>query len=1076
MPPVNRAKPSQDADDPVDRLVISLRSYVTRASKKEKSKKKKRASIHNREWDAANTPPADWILVFDCETTATPDQRLKFGTYQLRHQGHRIERGIFYERAALTDAEFEVLRSAIADEYPSEDGEQIFLRTRHEFVEQVFFGRGYKIGAQIVGFNLPFDISRLAVRHVNAKNSMKGGFSFVLIDDENWPTVSVRHLSQRTSFIHFKGTKPDRNKSSVDNNDDEPDADKASSTDRGYFVDVKTLAAVFTSESHSLESLSKLLEVPHPKLETDRHGELIDQDYVRYAWRDTQTTWECFNALAKKFDELKLADTGLYDLYSEASLGKAYLKAMGIKPWRDVQPDFPSRIVGQIMSTYYGGRSEVHIRREIVPIIHFDFLSMYPTVCTLMNLWRFVISTGIEGTDDTANIQEFVSNCTAETLRTQSIWQSLNAIVQVLPQGDLFPVRAHYAGDTQATIGLNYLTSDEPLWFTLADVLVSKLLTGKPPRILEAIRFNPIAQQNNLNSISVSGKQIHPSQKDFYRELIIHRLAITRKLGNSEEAEKPRLESDRLAIKILANATSYGIFVELNIKDYERAQDMIADGVRGKSAKVKSEKFEEPGRYFHPLLGTLVTGAARLMLALAERQVIDQGLDWAFCDTDSLAVANPKDLPLGQFKEKALAVQDWFSVLNPYGDNKSILQLEKVNHPRGAEDGTKPIDPPNCLAVSAKRYVLFNRSPHGEPIIRKASGHGLGHLLDPYNDPPKERREWIKNIGVPRWQADVWKEIIRAADAGKPDQVMYDALTNFNAPAASRYAATTPTLLEWFDGYNGTGKGATPKPYVEQVKPFNFLLSLQIKSKPEMAKSNMDALRDPLWFRREPRPAAPYSGGERQTFENAFDRDKPQFTRIPVSWLKSYARSLVRYHLHREAKFWGANYDERGTLRRRHVYALAYRPIGKEADNIEEREFIGDDKDDVVEYSFARRDESKLIKFVKDTQRQFKISDRVLSQRAHVSHHTVSVLHAGKHMQDATLRKLAQAVEAIRQERIVVENGGVDWIALLTQKKLKLGGGDTALAEFLGVSRPYVTRLLNGERPLTERVKMQLMK
>jgi hypothetical protein len=29
-------------------------------------------------------------------------------------------------------------------------------------------------------------------------------------------------------------------------------------------------------------------------------------------------------------------------------------------------------------------------------------------------------------------------------------------------------VRAHYAGDEQATIGLNYLTSDEPMWFTLA--------------------------------------------------------------------------------------------------------------------------------------------------------------------------------------------------------------------------------------------------------------------------------------------------------------------------------------------------------------------------------------------------------------------------------------------------------------------------------------------------------------------------------------------------------------------------------------------------------------------------------
>ena len=40
-----------------------------------------------------------------------------------------------------------------------------------------------------------------------------------------------------------------------------------------------------------------------------------------------------------------------------------------------------------------------------------------------------------------------------------------------------------------------------------------------------------------------------------------------------------------------------------------------------------------------PLLGVLITGAARLMLAITERLVLDEGLDWAFCDTDSMALA-----------------------------------------------------------------------------------------------------------------------------------------------------------------------------------------------------------------------------------------------------------------------------------------------------------------------------------------------------------------------------------------------------------------------------------------------------
>jgi hypothetical protein len=88
---------------------------------------------------------------------------------------------------------------------------------------------------------------------------------------------------------------------------------------------------------------------------------------------------------------------------------------------------------------------------------------------------------------------------------------------------------------------------------------------------------------------------------------------------------------------------------------------------------------EKPGRYFHPLLGTLITGAARLMLALAEHQVNEQKLDWASCDTDSIAIANTHKLSPDEFKFKTLLVRNWFKGLNPYGEDNSILQLEKVN-------------------------------------------------------------------------------------------------------------------------------------------------------------------------------------------------------------------------------------------------------------------------------------------------------------------------------------------------------------------------------------------------------------
>jgi len=49
----------------------------------------------------------------------------------------------------------------------------------------------------------------------------------------------------------------------------------------------------------------------------------------------------------------------------------------------------------------------------------------------------------------------------------------------------------------------------------------------------------------------------------------------------------------------------------LNVEDYVAAKPMIGYGVRPQAFKFKSRKFEKPGTYFHPLLATLVTGAAR---------------------------------------------------------------------------------------------------------------------------------------------------------------------------------------------------------------------------------------------------------------------------------------------------------------------------------------------------------------------------------------------------------------------------------------------------------------------------------
>ena len=84
------------------------------------------------------------------------------------------------------------------------------------------------------------------------------------------------------------------------------------------------------------------------------------------------------------------------------------------------------------------------------------------------------------------------------------------------------------------------------------------------------------------------------------------------------------------------------------------------------------------------------------MLALAEQQVIEQELDWVFCDTDSRAIGNTRDLPRDEFVNKALRIREWFKELNPCGEDNSILQIEKVNFPPGKRGDLQALDWPFC--------------------------------------------------------------------------------------------------------------------------------------------------------------------------------------------------------------------------------------------------------------------------------------------------------------------------------------------------------------------------------------------
>ena len=249
---------------------------------------------------------------------------------------------------------------------------------------------------------------------------------------------------------------------------------------------------------------------------------------------------------------------------------------------------------------------------------------------------------------------------------------------------------------------------------------------------------------------------------------------------------------------------------------------------------------------------------------------------------------------------------------------------------------------------------------------------------------------------------------------GHSSQVRLDDLPGFGTPAVSRYAATTPTLLQWFDAYNAD------KPYREQVRPFGFLLNFQ--RDPLAAVPSPDTSSDTDEYaasrRNAPRPVATFDQDPAVAAVRCFDRltGDP----VPQEALKTYRQALNQYHLHPETKFANGDYLDAGPTVRRHIRAVSIEHIGKEANRWEEQLYLGNDPEAQIGYGTDPENEGQLIEIVRQAADRF--GQRVLAATANVSVREVgAILRCERRAGQATLVKLAKAIatsEATERERL----------------------------------------------------------
>ena len=934
--------------------------------------------------------PEKWpgyVLVFDCESQLSAGQELTFGSWrfcELRNDEYTCVDEGFFHNENLPLEEFDELRKFVQTRNPetADDGSNcLHLYSRPKFVREVL-GLAIQAGAMIVGFNVGFDLSRLALDWETAEN---GGWSLILSQWRNpetgqlqankfFPRIVINALNSKTSIIY--STRAPLSEPGKTNK-----RSKLWSVAR--FLDLRTLLWALRNKSYSLQTACQVFGIPG-KLDHKPTGR-VDLEEIEYCRQDLRATVGLLNAAKKEFD-LHPIDAGPDRMFSPASVAKGYLEKLSIAyPSQKItDPDY---YYGVFLQTYFGGRAEARIREWEVPVCLVDFVSDYPTINELLDNWSVLIAESVDFPDATDEVRELLSKITLDKCFDPTLWPKFKFFGLLYPEDDILPVRTTYNGATQ-NVSVNYLRSKEPIWFAGPDVIASILLTGKVPRIAKAIRVQPRGRQSGLGSTSLRGMvTVDANRHSFFKHVIEQRAVNT---------SNPALQH---WLKILANSGSYGLFVELNPNRAEAAKLKVFSGEE--SFETESDVVEEQGKWFAPHLASLITAGGRLLLAMLEKCIADAGGTYLFCDTDSAAIVAAEEnqeirMPGGKAitalsGDEVNAIIERFESLNPY-DRKlvggSILKLHKVNF-----DSNKKPRQLFGIAIAAKRYALYTKTRDDIEIV-EPKAHALG-FFHPPNDSPDD---W--NHDAPLWVFEAWDWLIRGflwLNRTKPawfDLPVMMKLTLSSPHHALQHLGKSPlTRPNNFMMIPQLARFGVP----QGIDPSTFTLITQFSSeRDEWIKSECINIHDP----------------QSPIYELAHEYDGRH------AMVKNFYMLLETYKNHPEAKSVAhdgspCKYNTRGLLHRAHVIAN-WPPIyiGKESDkHWEEGEDLSLLEFKAIEYGRkgnAVADDEQLARIANVPKREF--------MRRGINQHTLEKICSKEPVRGSRLGKVLKVLQQWESE------------------------------------------------------------
>ena len=894
------------------------------------------------------------------------------------------------------------------------------LGSVEEFRRKVFL-KYLKAGALIVAYDAPFEISRIAIKwNKSTKTRRAFSFYFRMFWDKKAgkmrpsgyePGISIESIDASKAIyrpLKYKFEERDAKK------------EEEKKFSNVHILDLKTLTSVLTGEVHSFLTACDIFGAPASRRR--KSYSRVTKPAIEGLLRDVTAELELLNRLKREFGQHPV-DLPPDSCYSPATLAKSYLSEMGIKPPQE-KFRIPDRINGIAAQASAGGRAECTIRQTPQPVTYLDFHGQFPAVSKLLDCREISCAASLEFPDFTAGARQMMERVELEDCFRPAFWKHLRWYALVEPNDDVVPIRAKFGlrADSDPTLAWNFLTSKQPIWITGPDVIAAKLITGKPLKILEAIKVVPHGVQPGLLPVKLySQTKVSPHRDDLAVKLV--------ELRSSVKSKTPELAG---GLKVAANSAAFGIFSQLDVRSLDSCSPLRVFSGETDYLTPPTEIWERPSEFFCPVIGSLVTGGSHLLCAMLERTVRDMGGQITAMDTDSAMIVSTKSGGLvpcaggphklanyqargGSTAIRALSfaevdsIRERFEPLNPWRKTLKtpFLKLEKENF-----DANGNRQQLTFYGISAKLYCLFNLEGN-RLLVRKPSGHGLGFLQAPYTIADWQRRtgrKWKEDL--PPWIFEAWHFIL-SRELGLPHRPP----AWFKQSAVMAVPITTPQVLSRL----GASK--------DDLRPFTVVT---------VPLPKRETVRDPLWkgYFIMPhtenlndlhgRTMVNIVSGE--TF-HIYDKNSSRLPK-PLGWLslKTMEDEINHILSRAETKFCAPNGGvctsrTVGRLARRHVVAGEFRYIGKEASTRwaggVDLSMMPDagalDPADETCREYERVVDAKYLDQIRTEAKQF--STRSLSRQSGVAKCAIMNFKNGKNtIKPRTLRKLIKAIHNLQDK------------------------------------------------------------